>query len=81
MRPQTSGFMVSGLLDLKTRPQSSKLMTSTQLRNLSAKQVQRNLEVLAKPSVDVQYQKFVPRNFGVLCDKYLILIYERGYFE
>ncbi|CAD8204198.1 unnamed protein product [Paramecium octaurelia] len=73
MRPQTSETFVREFLDVQMRPKTAKLMTSTQLRNLSAKTSKPNFEFTTKPQVEVHYQKFVPRNFGVLCDQ--------GYYE
>ncbi|CAD8201684.1 unnamed protein product [Paramecium pentaurelia] len=73
MRPQTSETFVREFLDVQMRPKTAKLMTSTQLRNLSAKTSKPNFEFTTKPQVEVHYQKFIPRNFGVLCDQ--------GYYE
>ncbi|CAD8122040.1 unnamed protein product [Paramecium sonneborni] len=69
MRPQTSETFVREYLDVQMRPKTAKLMTSTQLRNLSAKTSKPNFEFTNKPQVEVHYQKFIPRNFGVLCDQ------------
>lgn len=49
MRPQTSETFVRDFIDIHNRPKTAKLMTSTQLRNLSAKTKKPTFEFTSKP--------------------------------